>query len=601
MSFKDISFNYNDYNGMTLVTGKNNDIPGSKNAAGKSNLFSALVYTLFGDLPNTVKKQNIPNRMLENNEGTELILNFDVGNNSYIIKRGLKPKSRAAYCEVYKEIKNDNGEKDLQNLTKSSIILTQDFINKEILKTDISMFLRAILMTTDQTYNFFKLTASQKREFIENLFGLNFYTEIYQKLHKTNLAYDKELSGLELVKTNLEKTLNTCIANIEEFNKNKDIEKQNALRNIEETSNELLSLNELYNKLVDSNKLIQTKVTELNNKRLILNENISKATTNENKLTKEIYKIESNIKSLTKQIELFKDVQNLLCSDCLSKYNKYVSFDTIKDNILKYENALKETKTTHLVLADKQAKLMEKLNELDSILEKLTDKQTAITNKLHLTKSEINSKNTIVSNLQQAVKKFQNDNPYNNVLETTKSQISEIDEKISDLTDKLKYLAYAETVVSQDTIRKFIVKDMLSLLNTRISYYLNKVGATYTCEFDENMDYTFITNSGEADYNNFSSGERMRLAIATSFAFRDFMATRSGITSNLLILDEYIDGNIDSLGINGIISILKEFLLLYGQKIYVISHRSEVAEEIFNNKIIVEKTNGISELNITKE
>jgi hypothetical protein len=26
-----------------------------------------------------------------------------------------------------------------------------------------------------------------------------------------------------------------------------------------------------------------------------------------------------------------------------------------------------------------------------------------------------------------------------------------------------------------------------------------------------------------------------------------------------------------------------------------------VAEEIFNNKIIVEKTNGISELNITKE
>ena len=114
------------------------------------------------------------------------------------------------------------------------------------------------------------------------------------------------------------------------------------------------------------------------------------------------------------------------------------------------------------------------------------------------------------------------------------------------------------------------------------------------------MEYSFITDSGEADYNNFSSGERARLAIATSFAFRDFMAIRTGVTSNILIIDEYMDGNLDSLAINGLLSILTEFVLLYKQKVYVISHRHEIDESIFNNTILVEKTNGITKLSLTK-
>ena len=48
MSFGDEVFDFSMYDGMSLITGKNNDIPNSKNGCGKSALFSALLYGLYG-------------------------------------------------------------------------------------------------------------------------------------------------------------------------------------------------------------------------------------------------------------------------------------------------------------------------------------------------------------------------------------------------------------------------------------------------------------------------------------------------------------------------------------------------------------------------
>ena len=113
--------------------------------------------------------------------------------------------------------------------------------------------------------------------------------------------------------------------------------------------------------------------------------------------------------------------------------------------------------------------------------------------------------------------------------------------------------------MSQETIRKFIVKDLVVLLNNKIKTYLTKLGAKYYVEFNEDMDYNFVTSRGTYEWSNFSAGERMRIMIATSFAFRDFMSIRNGLDSNILVLDEYFDSAIDSLCVENIISILKDF------------------------------------------
>ena len=112
-----------------------------------------------------------------------------------------------------------------------------------------------------------------------------------------------------------------------------------------------------------------------------------------------------------------------------------------------------------------------------------------------------------------------------------------------------------------------------------------KLGAKFNVVFDADMNYEFITEGGTCEYDNFSAGERARLMIAACFAFRDFMYIRNNFSSNILVLDEFIDGAIDSLAINSILDILKDFSNIWNQNIFVISHRKEVDPSIFDNVI----------------
>lgn len=155
-------------------------------------------------------------------------------------------------------------------------------------------------------------------------------------------------------------------------------------------------------------------------------------------------------------------------------------------------------------------------------------------------------------------------------------------------------MKFAENIVSQDTLRKFIIRDLVVLLNNRIKTYLTKLGAKYYVKFDEDMDYTFITERGNWEFNNFSAGGRMRIMIATSFAFRDFMQIRNGMTSNILVLDEYFDSAISSNCIENIMQILNEYCKNMHQDIYIISHRPELNQDLFDRVITVEKNNNIS-------
>ena len=100
------------------------------------------------------------------------------------------------------------------------------------------------------------------------------------------------------------------------------------------------------------------------------------------------------------------------------------------------------------------------------------------------------------------------ENPYKALLESNAKQIEEESKLLQKTSDNYKYLKFAESIVSQDTLRKFIIKDLVGLLNNKIKVYLTKLGAKYTVVFDSDMDYEFLTEGGTCEYDNFSAGER---------------------------------------------------------------------------------------------
>ena len=211
MSFADEVFNFEDNVGMNLICGKNNDIAGnghSTNGCGKSQLFESLCFSLYGQTRNNIKNGNIHNKYIPGKE-TRVVTYFSIEKHNYKVASGFN-KHGVPYCELYEII--DNNE---VNITKSTIAETRKFLENEILHCDISIFLRTILLSSDQNYNFFRLRKGEKKELIEEkikaagylkeIDGREFYNDISDEAdEKENLIISEiDLDEIKKVREEL--------------------------------------------------------------------------------------------------------------------------------------------------------------------------------------------------------------------------------------------------------------------------------------------------------------------------------------------------------------------------------------------------------------
>ena len=593
MSFEDEVFDFSSMTGMTLVQGKNNDVPNLKNGTGKSTLFMSLLYALFGQLQNKIRNENIVNRYAADKD-TRVVLNLDVDGTSYRIVRGIQ-KGKTSYLNVYQLLSSE--EKDI---TQSTIAETQSYIEQHIIHCDITIFMRTILLSADQTYNFYTLKKSDKKEFVEKLFDISQFEDMYQAIHKDKLVIDKQLISSQ-------NQLLVFNKNVEDYKNRLDSYDVENANNISEATSSLATLTKQLSHLKDNVVVANTEqvqkiddaMAKLENSMAENNIKWRELVSQSTKLASAKAKLEAEIAAKNSIINKHSDIEQKLCNDCKKIFGDYYNLNSIRQLVDNYASKIKkidlaidknkenEQSITGLIskIKQKMALAKEKKSGLMSEQLKYTQHVATVENNIMMCKNKIQQ-------LQNT------ENPYRNMLEQAKKDVDSIQHQIESNTIKHQYLEFAENVVSQDTLRKFIIKDLIVLLNNRIKTYLTRLGAKYYVEFDADMDYDFIVPDGTCEFGNFSAGERMRLMIATSLAFRDFMSIRNGLNANILILDEYFDSAIDSVCIESMLKILEEYKNTMNQNIFVISHRLEVNLDQFDRTLVVEKTNNISKIRL---
>ena len=592
MSFVDEVFDFDKNIGMNLICGKNNDIPGSRNGTGKSALLSALVYTLYGRTSSNIKNCNIWNKYVDDKPEMRVVAYFNVDDNSYKVVSGFN-KHYAPYCHFFEV--TDGEEHDI---TKSTILETRKFIANEILHCDIDVFLRTILLSSDQNYNFFRLSKYEKKQFIEKLFDIQVFGEIYNSLHRKVLDSDKEM----LSKQNRLLVLNNNASNYKERIEKFDYEKKSKINALNENMAKLVSMQ---NKLKDSVVAVNTEevekysgiANELNSKLDSISIKLSQLNQTNCKIDVAMHKLQSSKEHKNKVITKHKEVLDKLCVECKKVFSDYYSLDTYAKDIAEIELKLSKLQANKdsncqaaILLNAKNDELDKKLSTVKKKMKLLTEEATKTNAMLMQTEAKIIAlKNEIDSNERQQ-------NPYAELYDNNSIELQNENTALEKLQEDYKYLKFAENIVSQDTLRKIIIGDLIWLLNNKLKMYLTKFGAKYDVEFDADMNYKFTTSAGEYEYDSFSAGERARIMIAACFAFRDFMYIRNNFSSNILILDEFIDGAIDSLAIDSILTLLEDFSKLYNQNIFVISHRKEIENDRFDHIIQIVKTNNISKI-----
>ena len=588
MSFEDEVFEFDTRKGMVLVRGKNNDLPDEVNGSGKSNLFNSLTYVLFGQVQDRIKKnENIVNRFVSDRD-MRVVLTFYVDGKPYKIIRGLN-KGKTSYLELY------SGADDI---TKSTIAETQDFLEKEIIRCDLSIFLRTILLTSKQTYNFYELKKSDKKEFVEKLFDISVFGDMYQAIHRDTLDCDKSILAHQnklLVLNRSNEDYSARMAQYDVDRKKKLSELDNAISNTRRSYNKLKS-SEIKVNAEEKTKL-ETAMGKINAAKIKLNSSVSDVNNKISKIELAIHKLNSSKESKQAAIDKQASIMAKLCDSCqsvfaehcgIAGYGKEIS--EINEKLVKLAAAAETESSKKLEIADKLKKLDEKLSLIESKIVSLTSEYNRASRELVLLESKINSMETDKKKTEAEA------NPYTELYDSNIKNIEAENTALDADVEKCRYLKFAENVVSQETLRKFIISDLIGLLNNKIKTYLTKLGSKYTVVFDSDMDYEFITEGGTYEFGNFSAGEQMRIMMATSFAFRDFMSIRNGLNANILVLDEYFDSAISSSCVERVLSLLKEYSEDCNQTIYCISHRSEVSTENFDSIIEIQKTNNISRI-----
>jgi DNA repair exonuclease SbcCD ATPase subunit len=183
--------------------------------------------------------------------------------------------------------------------------------------------------------------------------------------------------------------------------------------------------------------------------------------------------------------------------------------------------------------------------------------------------------------------------PYDEQINEMESQaLQEIDfENINRLTKTLEHQKFLlDLLSSKDSfVRKKIIDQNLSYLNSRLTHYLDKIGLPHQVVFQNDLQVEITELGRDLDFDNLSRGERNRLILGLSFAFRDVWENLYS-PINTLFIDELIDSGLDTMGVENAIAILKDMSRRRQKSIWLVSHREELAGRVPNVlKVIKEK------------
>lgn len=552
---------------LTLVLGENldqgGDDTGSRNGTGKTTIINALSYALYGQALTNIKKNNLINKT--NNKGMLVTLHFEKGGVEYRIERGRSPNLLKFYVNDEEQELTDESQGDSRD--------TQNTIDT-LLGMSHDMFKHIVALNT-YTEPFLAMKQNDQRAIIEQLLGITILSEKAESL-KEQVKLTKDAITEETLKINALQAANakiqTTIESLKSTQKAWQAKKAQDAAKLQQAIQELEQLDidqelEAHEKLANWSEL-NKQITALNKERSTLDSALLQA--------------EKTVKKVEKDIG---DLEEAVCYAC----NQPLHADKKQEILTKKSKELRDADTYYQEVSTKLSDTVMALAHIGNINGK--------PNTFYETAKEAYDHRNNVENLKKAFEqKLNEDDPYQaQIDELNKTAIQEITwGTVNDLTSYKEHQEFLlKLLTNKDSfIRKKIIDQNLAYLNNRLTYYLDKLGLPHQVVFLNDLNVEITQLGQDLDFDNLSRGERNRLILGLSFAFRDVWESLYQ-NINLLFIDELIDSGMDTAGVENSLSVLKKMGRERQKNIYLISHKDELIGRV-NNVLKVIKENGFT-------
>jgi len=544
-----------DNDNTTLIVGSN--------GSGKSTMLDALTFVLFGKPFRSINKGQLVNTI--NGKDSVVEIEFDTGNKSYKIVRGIKPNIFEIYCNGHL-VNQDAAVKDYQ-----------EHLEKFILKLNYKSFTQIVVLGSASFTPFMQLSASDRRSIIEDLLDIQIFSRMNGVLKdKFLLLKEKHSQSKYAVDLKSEK-IQYQIQFIDSLNKNNATQILSKQQDIANT---------------------QHLITESETKCATIHQNLSELCTQisdkpkaDAKLTK-FTTLELNLKKTHKKINTDIDFyhNNNDCPTC-----KQLIGDEYKAHIIEERNKkLSEVE-------DALSKVKDELNNVNiriGEIETIADQIQTFNSQLTFEQSEIKVNRRHIDSVTKDIERLNSVkddvNAEEEKLATLTTELAELESEIKVIAEERLYYEVATNLLKDTGIKTKIIRQYIPVINKLVNKYLASLDFFVNFNLDDSFKETIKSrHRDEFTYASFSEGEKQRIDMALMLTWRAVAKLKNSASTNILILDEIFDSSLDT---NGTEDLMKILNMLEGSNLFVISHKGDILQDKFANVIRFEKVNNFSRI-----
>ena len=561
-----------DRNDLTLVLGENLDLggDGSRNGTGKTTIINALSYALYGQALSNIRKDNLVNKT--NGKNMLVSLDFSVNGQEYKIERGRKPNVLRFYINNEHKAAEDEAQGDSRE--------TQDAIER-VMNMSHDMFKHVLALNT-YTEPFLSLKANDQRTIIEQLLGITLLSERADAIKELNRQTKDAIQAEEFRIRAVQEANKRIEEQIESLRKRQRLWTAKRDEDVSKLEQAIADLEHID---IDAEVQAHRDLEVFHVKKKSLDD-----------ATRYVRQIDSDDAKLKRLLEKLKTEIAALdahkCHSCGQDLH-----DDKQDELKQAKQALVQETALQLLANDTQRQGHEDtvaqvgtLGTAPTVFYDSLEQALNHRNTVETLRKDLTSRSADVDTYEEQITDMQGQ-----ALQTVSYDTLNELTRLQDHQDFLLKL-----LTSKDSfVRKKIIDQNLSYLNARLTHYLDRIGLPHTVKFQNDLTVSIEELGRELDFDNLSRGERNRLILSMSWAFRDVWESLYS-PINLLFIDELIDNGLDTQGVENALALLKKMSRERHKSIWLVSHRDELAGRV-ENILKVIKENGFTSYNTDVE
>jgi DNA repair exonuclease SbcCD ATPase subunit len=487
-----------------------------------------------------------------------------VSGSEYLIRRGIKP----TIFEIYRSgelVNQDAATRDYQA-----------YLEQNILGLNYKSFNQIVVLGSATYVPFMELPAYQRREIIEDLLDIQVFSTMNLLLKdRVNLNRETITDNnyqIDLIKSKIESATehNDSIRKIRESEVNKIREKmQEHILKIEEERTAIETIESTIQNLIETitdKAGVKKKLDGAKNIRV---------------------ELESTLKTYAKELNFYHDNDN--CPTC----KQGIAHDFKKSIITEKDKKSSDIISSIEELSEKIRTLEMRVEEISSVEDDIQKRNLKIGEHRAQIKMSMNALKSFKNELDAAEKEVEEVDTskleeYNSILKTLQAEQTK-------MFDERETLGVVGAMLKDGGIKTRIIRQYIPVMNKLINKYLSAFELFVDFHLDENFNEIIKSRFRDAfSYASFSEGEKLRITLSIMMSWRAVAKLRNSVSTNLLILDETLDGAMDGAGVENLIDTLHN--LNNNDNIFVISHRGEQFGDKFDSHIRFEKIKNFSQI-----